>query len=131
MPKHPFMTLGMSTLAAAAALLVGGCGSLGDTGSIKEATGLAVDCRTDEALRALDTAEQAGGLGKYLAGLERVGILRDAGRDAEAADALDDYKAQEETRSSSDEEIESSLDEFVAELREKRRDKTGSSVCVR
>jgi hypothetical protein len=121
----------MSTLAAVAVLLVCGCGSLGDTGSIREATSLAVDCRTDEALLALDTAEQGGGLGKYLAGLERVGILRDAGRDAEAADALEDYKAQEETRSSSDEEIESSLDEFVAELREKRRDKTGSSVCAR
>lgn len=118
-------------LAAVCAALLSGCGSLGDTGSIKEAASLAVDCRTDEALRAVDMAEQGGGLGKYIAGLERVGILRDAGRDAEAAAALEMYKAREENRSTSDEEIESSLDDFVAELREKRRDKTGSSVCAR
>lgn len=119
------------TLAVVFAALVSGCGSLGDTGSIKEATSLAVACRTDEALRALDKAERGGGLGKYLAGLERVGILRDAGRDTEAADALETYRAREESRYTSDEEIESSLENFVAELREKRRDKTGSSVCAR
>lgn len=105
------------------------CGSLGDTKSIKSANELAVACRTDEALTALDRAEQGGGLSQYLAGLERVGILRDVGRDREAADALAAYKAQPEAASSSNEDIEQSLGEFIEGLREERFKKTGSTTC--
>ena len=88
-----------------------------------------MECRTDEALAALDTAEASGGLSKYMAGLERVGILRDAGRSEEAAKALQAYKSQPETASSSDEEIEESLTKFVDELRKERKQSTGSSEC--
>ncbi len=106
-----------------------GCGMMGDTGSVKSANELAIDCRTEEALAALEKAEQSGGLSKYLAGLERVGILRDAGRDDEAAKALADYKAQPEAATSDDAEIERSLDEFIAELRNQRQAKSGSATC--
>ncbi len=105
------------------------CGMMGDTGSVKSANELAIDCRTEEALAALEKAEQSGGLSKYLAGLERVGILRDAGRDDEAAKALADYKAQPEAATSDDAEIERSLDEFIAELRNQRQAKSGSATC--
>ncbi len=113
----------------AAAMLTGGRGSVGDSGSIRAASDLAIDCRTDEALAALDKAEQSGGLSKYLAGLERVGILRDAGRDDEAARALAAYKAHPEVASSDDAEIERSLDKFVTDLRDERREKSGSATC--
>jgi hypothetical protein len=110
-------------------LLLSGCGFLGDTKSINAATDLAIDCSTDEALAALDKAEEGGGLSKYLAALEWVGILRDAGRDGEANEALAAYKALPEAASSSDEEIERSLDEFIEGLREERRERTGSPTC--
>lgn len=129
MITHQALRLFVTGSIAAAAMFTGGCGSLGDTGSIRAASDLAIDCRTDEALAALDKAEQSGGLSKYLAGLERVGILRDAGRDDEAARALAAYKAQPEMASSDDDEIERSLDKFVADLRDERREKSGSATC--
>ena len=110
-------------------VLIASCGSIGDTGSIKKAGELAIECRTDEALAALDNAETSGGFSKYMAGLERVGILRDAGRSDEAAKALRAYKSHPEVASSSDEEIEESLTNFVDELRKKRKQRTGSSTC--
>jgi len=109
--------------------LLASCGSIGDTGSIRKAGDLAVECRTDEALAALDTAEASGGFSKYMASLERVGILRDAGRSKEAAKALQAYKSQPEMASSSDEEIEKSLTDFIDGLRKKRKQSTGSSTC--
>ncbi len=129
MNTHQSSRLFAAASVVAAAMLTGGCGSLGDTGSIRSASDLAIDCRTDEALAALDKAEQSGGLSKYLAGLERVGILRDAGRDDQAARALAAYKAQPEVASSDDAEIERSLDKFVADLRDERREKSGSATC--
>lgn len=116
-------------IAILSAALLASCGAIGDTGSVKEASELAIDCQTDEALEKLNTAEAAGGLSKYLAGLERVGILRDAGRTAEAAEALKAYKSMPETASSDDEEIEKSLKEFVDELRKKRLERTGTATC--
>jgi len=110
-------------------VLIASCGSIGDTRSIKKAGELAIECRTNEALAALDTAETSGGFSKYMAGLERVGILRDAGRSDEAAKALRAYKANPEVASSSDEEIEESLTNFVDKLRKERKLRTGSSKC--
>jgi len=111
------------------AALLASCGSIGDTGSVKKASDLAIDCQTDEALSELATAEAGGGLSKYLAGLERVGILRDAGRTAEAVEALRAYKSMPETASSNDEEIEKSLKKFVDELRKERLERTGTATC--
>ncbi len=130
---HYFISLktpGVKSLTVVVALLVSAaCGSLGDTGAIKEATELAIDCNTDAALRQLDQAEASGGLGFYLAGLERVGILRDAGRTAEAKQALEAYLAKPEADSGSPEQLESAINDFVKELREKRRKRTGSTAC--
>jgi hypothetical protein len=110
---------------------VAGCGAIGETGSIKNANELAIACKTDEALAALDRAEAGGGLGSYLAGLERVGILRDAGRSSEADIALQRYLERPETESTSRSETEQSIDEFVSKLREARREETGQAVCPR
>jgi len=109
--------------------LLASCGSIGDTESIRKAGDLAVECRTDEALAALDAAEASGGFSKYMASLERVGILRDAGRSREATKALQTYKAQPEMASSSDKEVEKSLTDFIDGLRKKRKQNTGSATC--
>jgi hypothetical protein len=75
-------------LAAVAITLVASCGSFGDTGAVKEAKELVIACNTDEALRAVDRAAKGGGLGANIADLQRVVILRDAGRLSEADAAL-------------------------------------------
>lgn len=111
------------------AVLVTSCGWMGDTDSVKAASELAINCQTDAAIDALKTAEAGGGLSQYIAGLERVGILRDAGRTAEAAEALKAYKAMPETASSSDAEIEKSLQDFVTELRKERKEQSGRATC--
>jgi hypothetical protein len=105
------------------------CGWAGDTGSVKKATDLAIDCKTDEALAALNKAQEGGGLGKYLSYLERVGILRDAGRMAEAEKALEVYMALPETASSDPAEVEKSVQKFVDELRKERQKRTGTATC--
>ncbi len=112
-----------------AATVLTGCGMAGDTQSIKSATDLAIYCRTDEALAALDKAQQGGGLGKYLSYVERVGILRDAGRTAEAEKALKAYMALPETASSDPEKTEKSIQEFIDEMRKERKERTGSASC--
>ncbi len=112
-----------------AATVLTGCGMAGDTQSIKSATDLAIDCRTDEALAALDKAQQGGGLGKYLSYVERLGILRDAGRTAEAEKALEAYMALPETASSDPEKTEKSIQEFIDEMRKERKERTGSASC--
>jgi len=122
-----FRSLGVFTVTAALA----GCGAIGDTGSIKSANELAIACKTDEALAALDRAEAGGGLGSYLAGLERVGILRDAGRSSEADVALLRYLERPEAESTNRSETEQSIDEFVSKLREARREETGQAACPR
>lgn len=111
------------------AALLTGCGWTGDTGSVKKATDLAIECRTDEALVALDQAREGGGLGKYLSYLERVGILRDAGRMAEADKALEAYMALPEAASSDPAEVEKSIQEFIDKLRKERKEQTGSPAC--
>ena len=105
------------------------CAWVGDTGSVKTATDLAVECKTDEALKALDRAERAGGLGMYLADLERIGILREAGREEEARRALETYRALPETASTSDQELEASISDFISELQKERLERTGKSTC--
>lgn len=112
-----------------AATLLTACGMKGDTRSINNATDLAIDCRTDEALAALDQAQQGGGLGKYLSYLERVGILRDAGRMAEADKALEAYLALPEAESSDPDKIEKSVQEFIEKMHKERKERTGSPSC--
>ena len=56
------------------------CGMVGDTGSVKDANELAIECRTDVALAAVVKAADGGGLSSYIADLQKVVILQDAGR---------------------------------------------------
>ncbi len=107
-----------------------GCGMMGDTASIKSATALAVECKTDAALAALDRADQSGGIATYLSGLERVGILRDVGRTGEAEAAMEAYLSRPEADSSSPQEINQSIDEFISELRAERLKQTGNATCA-
>lgn len=70
-------------------VLLSGClFNAGDTDSVKEASELAIDCKTKEALAAVERASQGGGLGASVADLLQVAILRDAGRTEEANDAM-------------------------------------------
>jgi hypothetical protein len=107
------------------------CGWTGNTGTVKKATDLAIDCRVDEALAALDKAREGGGLGKYLSYLERVGILRDAGRTAEAEKALEFYLALPETASRDPADVEKSVQKFIDELRKERQKRSGKATCSR
>ena len=105
------------------------CGTMGNTDAVKDATELAIDCQTDKALAALDRADQGGGLAANIADLERVVILRDAGRTSEAAAAMAERNARAgadtKARAEADEAVSKSLDKLRAE----RQKRTGSPVC--
>ena len=49
---------------------------------------LAIACKTSNALAAAAHAQGGGGLGRVMAGLERIVILRDVGRNQEVATHL-------------------------------------------
>jgi hypothetical protein len=116
-------------LGLGAAALMTGCGVVGDTGALRDATDLAVDCRPDEALALLARAQEGGGFSSYMADLEKVGILRDAGREAEAQAAFEAYKARLEVDAANAAEAEQGVQEFVEKLREERRERSGSATC--
>ena len=75
---------------AARASLISACSvfKVGEIDAVKEANELAIACKTDEALAAVDRAMQGGGLGSGIGDLLCVVILRDAGRTAEANAAM-------------------------------------------
>ena len=124
-----FTSIGKTIMTASIIATLSACGSMGNTDAIKDASELAIDCQTDKALAALDRAEQGGGLAAHVADLERVVILRDAGRMSEAAAAMTDRntraKADAEARAEAEEAVAESLDE----LRDERQKRTGSRTC--
>ena len=65
-----------------------GCGTFGDTASLKSASELAIHCQTDAALAAIARAEQVGEPCTCIAELERVGVLQDEGLHDAAEKAL-------------------------------------------
>jgi hypothetical protein len=85
-------TIGILLIAGASTLFTG-CGSVGNMSAVKDGAQYAIDCKPDEALRELDKAEADGGLSGYMAQLERIVVLRDAGRTAAAESAMDAYMA--------------------------------------
>jgi hypothetical protein len=105
------------------------CGTVGDTGAVKEASELAIDCRLEEALVAVRRAEDGGGLSSYIADLEEVVFLRDAGRTAEADAALAERNARMEGTDEAAAETEQAIEESLARLREEREKRTGSATC--
>ena len=112
-----------------AALALSGCGMMGDTSSVRDASELAIECRTDEALAAVQRAEQGGGLSSYIADLQKVVLLRDAGRMAEAEAALAERNKRAEATTEEAAEAEEAVQESLAELRAEREKKTGSATC--
>lgn len=102
---------------------------MGDTGSVKDANKLAIECRTDEALAAVEQAEQGGGLSSYIADLQKVVILRDAGRIAEADAAMAARNKRAEATTEEAAEAEEAVQESLADLRAEREKKTGSATC--
>lgn len=119
-------------IAAVVLLSLTACGSgfkIGDFGSVNKATELAVDCKTDEALEAVKHAEQGGGLGASMAELERVAILREAGRLAEADKALAERNKRWNVNAKDAANAEKAVDEVVENIRVERQKKTGSRTC--
>ena len=117
------------TLAALVLPVLAACGWMGDTRSVKDANKLAIECRTDEALAAVEQAEQGGGLSSYLAELQKVVFLRDAGRMTEADAAMAARNARPEVDAENAAEAEKAVAESLAELRAEREKQTGSATC--
>lgn len=116
-------------LAALGALALGACGSLGDAEALQEASELAIDCQHDRAIAALDEARASGGVSAYRAGLEKVVILRDAGRNDAADKALEAWNADLDTASENRDDSAEAIRRSLETLRDKRWDKTGSRTC--
>jgi hypothetical protein len=114
---------------AAAVSLLSACGSVGDTTAVKQAAELAIDCKTREALAAVDRASQGGGLSSNIADLQRVVILRDAGRmsEADAAMAARNKRAGADAKAAA--EAEQSVANAIEQLRAERMKQTGRSTC--
>ncbi len=118
-----------SLLSAIVLPVLAACGMVGDTRAVKDANELAIECRTDEALAAVRRAEQGGGLSSYIADLQEVVLLRDAGRMAEADAAMAARNERAEVSAENAAEAEEAVQESLAELRAAREKKTGSATC--
>lgn len=124
----------LATLFIAAVVLLSltGCGSglkFGDIDAVNKASELAVDCKTDEALEAVNRADQGGGLGASIGDLQRVAILREAGRLAEADAAMAERNKRWNVNAKDAAEAEKSVDDAVEQIRVERQKKTGSRTC--
>ena len=102
---------------------------IGEIGSVKEANELAITCKTDEALAAVDRAVQGGGLGSSIGDLQRVVILRDAGRTAEANAAMAERNTRWNADAKNVAEAEGAVTESMEELRAEREKRTGRRTC--
>jgi hypothetical protein len=129
MKPHLFTSIGKTILTVTVIATLSACGSMGNTDAIKDASELAIDCQTDKALAALDRADQGGGLAASLADLERVVILRDAGRASEATAAMAERNARAGADAEARAEAEEAVSESLDELRAERQKRTGSPVC--
>lgn len=116
-------------VAAGSASLLAACGTGGDTRAVKDTYALAIECRTVEALAAADRAARGGGLGAELGDLQRVVILRDAGRMAEANTALAERNRRVHADARAAAEAEHAVNKNVDELRAERQRKTGRRTC--
>ena len=116
-------------LTASIIAALSGCGTMGNTDAVKDATELAIDCQTGKALAALDRADQGGGLAANIADLERVVILRDAGRTSEATAAMAERNARAGADAKDRAEAEQAVAKSLDDLRAERQKRTGSPVC--
>jgi hypothetical protein len=116
-------------LLAAASALISACGTIGDTDAVKDASELAIDCKTDAALAAVDRASQGGGLGANIADLQRVVILRDAGRTSEADIAMAERNQRAGADAKAADEADQAVAESMEEIRAERQKRTGRRTC--
>jgi hypothetical protein len=119
-------------LLAGSVLLLQACASVpgvGDVSAVKEANELAITCRTDEALAVVNRAVQSGGMAGAFGDLQRVVILRDAGRMTEAEAAMAARNRRWKVDAENAAEAERAVDESVAEMRAEREKRTGRRTC--
>ena len=102
---------------------------VGDVKDAKKGMKQAVNCNYDKALARLDTAIAEGGFAAELAVLEKVVVLLDAGRGAEAEKVL--AERNESVGASADDiaEARKSIDQTLEGLRAEREKQTGSRTC--
>ena len=114
------------SLCAGAAMLLSACGlKIENTGAVKEAEELAINCKTDEALAALDRAKGEMSIAAAIADLQRVVILRDAGRTAEADAAMAERNTRWKADAKNADDAEKSVAQSVEQMRAERQKRTG------
>jgi len=119
-------------LLGASAYLLSGCGAglkFGEVGAVKEANELAIACKTNEALAAVDRASGGGGLGASIGDLQRVVILRDAGRMSEANAAMAERNKRWGVDAKAAAEAEEAVAKSMEEMRAERLKRTGRRTC--
>lgn len=124
-PRYSRMLL----VSAAMTILLSSCGTIGDARDVGKAYKLAIACETDEALAATDRAANSGGLSASIAELQRIVILRDAGRMSEADAAMAERNASAGADAEAVAETERAVSQNLEELQAEREKKTGSSTC--
>ena len=119
-------------LLAGSANLLSGCGSglkAGDVDAVNEASEVAIVCKTNEALAAVDRASGGGGLGACISDLQRVVMLRDGGRSAQADAAMAERNKRWGVGARAAAEAEKSVAESVEQMRYERQKRTGRRTC--
>jgi len=122
----------LSAVALSTIVLMAGCGStysLGDVSNVRLASDLAVACKTNDALAAAERAQGGGGLGAALAGLERIVILRDVGRNQEASALLAERNKRVQASAADAAKTEADINKSVEALRDDRLKKSGKRTC--
>lgn len=102
---------------------------IAEIGAVREANELAITCKTDEALASVNRAVQDGGLGASIGDLQRVVILRDVGRTAEATAAMVERNMRWNAEAKNVAEAEDAVTASMEELRAERQERTGHRTC--
>jgi hypothetical protein len=128
--KHSLRILIPSILVVTSAFLLTACGlKVGDVKSVNEANELAIACKTDEALAAVDRAIHSEGIGAAVGDLNKVVILRDAGRIQEAEAAMAERNKRWNADAENKAKAEEAVRETVKNIRDEREKRTGRRTC--
>lgn len=128
--KKPLRILIPHILVVISAFVLTACGlKVGDVKSVNEANEMAIDCKTDEALAAVDRAIHSGGIGAAIGDLDRVAILRDAGRIQEAEAAMAERNKRWNADAENKAKAEEAVKETVKNMRDEREKRTGTRTC--
>lgn len=120
----------LSALIGVSSFTLLACGALpakGDIESAKQAMELAVGCKIDDAVAASQRASASGGIGGALGDVERVAILREAGRSSQADAARAAYLSK--AGASSAAELDKDTANAVENIRAERAKRTGKRNC--